>query len=370
MAPVIARAPETLFSDCSRGIAWWLGAIAKTSLKRENIFFELIQRILNQSYDDTLDEIKDPISKAINHPIGIVVGAIFSWLKQKSIQDDEGLSGAIKTLLTNVSNTRIINFIYGRVILASNSIYLFRIDSIWAQNHLLPLFDWSSSQTEALYAWKAFLWSPRLYWPLLQAIKEPYLQTVNYYEKLGEHAVQYADLLTYSALENNSSIAIKDLTIAIRSLPKDGLSHSASTLSRAMEGAGDQKEAYWLNRVKPFFKTIWPKSPDLISPNISESFAKLIIATGNEFPQAFSELKNWLVPTPHPDYIIHLLAKSQHCLIYPEEALDFMDKIIAQELIFVPRDLGTCLSSIVAKNLILITDMRYLRLVAFVRRNK
>lgn len=369
MAPVIAKAPDALFVDCSRGLAWWLGTVANASIKRENILFALIERILNQNYDDTLDEVKDPISKAINHPIGIVVGAIFSWLKQKSIQDDEGLSEVIKPLLTYVSNTQIHKLVYGRVILASNAIYLFRVDPTWAQNHLLPLFDWSNSQSEALYAWKAFLWSPRLYWPLLQAIKVPYLQTVNHFERLGEHAVQYADLLTYSALESNSSIAIKDLTTAIRGLPKDGLNHSASTLSRAMEGAGDQREAYWLNRVKPFIKTFWPKSPDLISSNISESFARLIIATGNEFPQAFNELKNWLVPIFHPNYIIHLLEKSQNCSIFPEEGLDFLDKIIAHELDFVPKDLEPCLSSIVDKNPNLNTDMRYLRLIAFVKRN-
>lgn len=68
---------------------------------------------------------------------------------------------------------------HGRVLLAAHVIALFRVDPDWATEHLLPLFDWQLSAHDARAVWEVFLWSPRLYRPLLEVLKGSFLVVVN-----------------------------------------------------------------------------------------------------------------------------------------------------------------------------------------------
>ena len=151
---------------------------------------------------------------------------------------------------------------------------------------MLPLFDWVRSSVEAKAAWEGFLWSPRLYGPLLIAFKLQFLSTAHHYEELGEHGGQFAAILTHAALEPVDGYAPEDFQAATASLPQGGLETVAQTLSQALESAGEQREDYWKNRVQPFWHAVWPKSRDLESNSIGESLARLCIAARGEFPAA------------------------------------------------------------------------------------
>ena len=54
---------------------------------------------------------------------------------------------------------------------------------------------------EARSAWEGFLWSPRLYRPLMEVLKPAFLDTANHYAQLGRHREQYASLLTFVGLD-------------------------------------------------------------------------------------------------------------------------------------------------------------------------
>lgn len=81
---------------------------------------------------------------------------------------------------------------------------------------------------------------------------------------------------------------------AIGALPQERLQESAQALTQALEGAADQREQYWKNRIQPFWQYVWPKSRDLATPNISESLARLCIAASSEFPAALTAVRDWL----------------------------------------------------------------------------
>ncbi|WP_237747774.1 hypothetical protein, partial [Salmonella enterica] len=83
---------------------------------------------------------------------------------------------------TKLCDTHNISFRNSRVILASNLIPLFRVDTNWAKKHLLPLFIWDSNFLEAKSVWPGFLWTPRLYAPLLAAFKQAFLKTAEHYQ--------------------------------------------------------------------------------------------------------------------------------------------------------------------------------------------
>ncbi len=115
---------------------------------------------------------------------------------------------------------------------------LFRVDRPWTEQCLLPRFDWTADPIEAKAAWEGFLWSPRLYQPLLLAFKPQFLETARHYGELGEHAQQFAAFLTYAALGPVEDYTAEDWRAALAALPREGLQESAEALVQALEGGG------------------------------------------------------------------------------------------------------------------------------------
>ena len=261
---------------------------------------------------------------------------------------------------------RVDRFRHGRVILGSRLISIFRVDRPWTEQYLLPLFSWDDL-TEAKAVWEGFLWSPRLYQPLLIAFKPQFLGAANQYSNLGEHRQQFASFLTYAALGPTEGYAVNDFRSAIGALPQAGLEESAQALYQALEGAADQREDYWRNRVHPFWQQVWPKSRDLATPRIAESLTRLIIAARSEFPAALAAMQDWLQPIEHPHYILHLLHDSGLCTRFPVDALHLLDKVIADKQ-WAPDELGLCLEEIQNAAPPLAQDARYQRLREYLRR--
>jgi hypothetical protein len=256
------------------------------------------------------------------------------------------LPAALKPTFTELCDTRIDKFRHGRVLLAAHVIALFRVDGDWATRHLLPLFDWRCSGTEARAAWEGILWSPRLYRPLMEVLKPAFLDTANHYQTLGKHDGQYASLLTFAALDPGDTFTTAELAAATRSLPPDGLHESAQALVRALEGAGQQRADYWTNRVTPYLHAIWPKAGHNISPGIAESLGRLCAAAQDALPEALALLRAWLQPPVHPDYLVHRLHEAGLCGRFPEQALDFLSLVIGDQTQWPPSDLAAYLEAI------------------------
>lgn len=155
---------------------------------------------------------------------------------------------------------------------------------------------------------------------------------------------------------------------AINALPQEGLQESAQTLVYALEGAGEQREEYWVNRIRPYWQTIWPKSLLVASKAIAEQLAGLTIAARGAFPQALATVRGWLRPVEHPHYIVHRLHESGLCSLHPQDALTFLDAIIADQP-WAPRELRECLNDIVQAWPDAHRDNRYQRVMEYARRH-
>ena len=363
MAPILATAPDKVLQTLAHGVSCWLQAIAKTCEGHGTLFFALSRRILALDHQDGVHT-DDPVMRAINHPVGHVTEALLRWWYRRSLEDGQGLPEELKPTFTELCDTGIDKFRHGRVLLAAHVIALFRVDQEWTRRHLLPFFDWQRSEAEARAAWEGFLWSPRLYRPLMQMLKPAFLDTARHYSTLGKHDGQYASLLTFAALDPGDTFTTAELAAATRSLPPDGLRDSAQALVRALEGAGDQRADYWTNRVAPYLRTIWPKARNNISPAIAESLGRLCVAAQDAFPKALSLLRAWLQPIEHPHYVVHLLNESGLCRQFPEEALLLLNAVITDQQ-WTPRELGQCLDEIVQTAPQFAQDPRYLKLQAY-----
>jgi hypothetical protein len=232
----------------------------------------------------------------------------------------------------------------------------------------LPLFNWDRPY-EAKAVWEGFLWSPRLYQPLLTAFKLDFLESANHYDGLGEHREQFAAFLTYAALGPTEGYSVDEFRSAIGALPQDGLEQSAQALAQALEGAADQREDYWRNRVQPFWQRIWPKFGELATPRIAASLARLAIAAGGEFPAALAAVLPWLQPLEYVDHSVRLLHESGLCRRFPSKALLLLNTAIADQN-WAPLELGQCLDEIAEAAPDLARDAGYIRLRVYLRRRR
>jgi hypothetical protein len=365
--------PDADMQENAHSVTWWMEAASKSLERHEAILLGLCRRVLALPIEPSSgirqngEPINQPVTEAINHPIGHVTQALLNlWFKRQP-GDNDSLPGDIEPLFTQICDVGIEKFRHGRVLLASRLIALFRVDRSWTETHLLPLFDWARSSVEAKATWEGFLSSPRLYRPLLIAFKSQFLSTARHYADLGEHSRQFAAFLAYAALDSVDGYTSEDFQAAIAALPQEGLQEVAQAISQALESAGESREDYWKNRIRPFWQRIWPKSRDLASNSIAESLARLCIAAGGEFPSALAVVVDWLRPIDHPDYVVHRLHEAGLSARFPEAALRLLDSVLTDQP-WAPRELGQCLDAIAQAKPDLRQDHRQQRLAEYARR--
>lgn len=351
-ASLVQTMPDAVFQEIDHAVTWWMAAASKAINRHEDILLSLCRRVLALSLEAGSGsriirdgvETYNPVGSAINHPIGHATQALINlWFKQNP-NDNDLLPAELKPVFTTLCDVQVDRFRHARVLMGSRLIAFFRVDRPWTEQHLLPLFGWSNP-VEAKAVWEGFLCSPRLYQPLLIAFKPQFLDSANHYADLGEHRQQFATFLTYAALGPTEGYIVEEFRSAIGALPQEGLEKSAQALSLALEGAADQREEFWKNRVQPFWQQIWPKSRKLVTPRIVESLMRLAIAARNEFPVAWDAVKDWVQPIQYPNSVVHLLAKSGLCQKFPEQALQFLSALINDQR-WAPQRLSQCLEKI------------------------
>lgn len=372
-APLVQTMPDAVLQEIAHGVTWWMETASKSINRHDGILLDLCRRVLALPLETGSGsriirngvETYDPVGAAINHPIGHATQALINlWFKQ-SPNDNDLLQADFKPIFTALCNVQVDRFRHGRVLLGSRLITFFRVDRPWTEQNLLPLFGWSRP-VEANAVWEGFLWSPRLYQPLLTAFKSQLLESADHYVDLGEHRQQFATFLTYAALGPTEGYTVEEFRTAFGALPQEGLEESAQAFSQALAGAADQSEDYWINRAQPFWQQIWPKSRDLATPRIAESLTRLVIAARTKFPAALAVVKDWLQPIEHLDHVIHLLHESGLCSRYPADALSLLNAVIFDQR-WGARKLGQCLDQIVQAAPNLAQDFRYLRLREYSR---
>lgn len=372
-APLVLKMPNSVLQEIANGATWWMEAVSKSINYNENILIEMCCRVLSLpqeafSGSNALldDDTYDPVSFAINHPIGHVTQALINLWFKKNPNDNELLPIELKTIFTSLCDIQKVHFRHGRVLLGSRIIAFYRVDRPWTEQYLLPFFSWNN-RAEAKALWEGFLWSPRLYQPLLFSLKAEFLKCAIHYKCLGNLRHQYSAFLTYVALSSPDGFTNDEFQMAIGTLPNDGLEECAQALSQALEGAANQREDYWSNRVLPFWQNIWPKTRDKATTRVAESLAKLVIAARRQFPAALAVVYDWLKPIEHPHHVLHLLAESGLCNQFPEDSLLLLSAVIPDQQ-WPVRRLRQCLNDIVQAEPLIAQDARYKRLNQYCRK--
>jgi len=147
----------------------------------------LAERLANQLWDASAKEPReeeieseDWLASAINHPGGKIAEFWLHALSKRRAEAREGWAGLpvrYKQYFEKVLSGESYTAQLGRVVLASQTHFLFALDADWTRENILPLLDWSRDQRRAQQAWHGFLAWGRWNEALLPELLPLYEQT-------------------------------------------------------------------------------------------------------------------------------------------------------------------------------------------------
>ena len=367
-APLLTDFGQHQIEELSHQIAWFLKVASKWVSFADPYFLVLINRIFEHHETQDIDLGEDVISRAINHPTGLAIEALLSCWFRSGLEDGQGISSNIRPMFDRVFSPEAHGLGFCRVILAGHLLTLFRVDRGWTEKNLLPDFAWQSSQERARGMWMSFLHSPRIYWPVLNALKDDFFEVPNHFEELGQsYRRQYISLLTFSALDTNAGFTEGEFKTVLHALPIGQLERVANTLFRAMQGAGENKTEYFENRICPFFVKLWPKNAGAKTQDVSKSFALLCSVSGSALPAALDLLSDWLQPVDDINLVAHLLEQSDSARDFPSETLALLSIIVNEQDQWLPEDLKKLLLAIREERPDLQYDADFVRLTTLLQ---
>ncbi len=363
LGPVLCDLPPAVMSEFPHTFSTWLKVLTPhVSSLTEGVWFQLIDKVL-QNADTELNETdQDAVGAAINNPLGIAVQAIFDFWYQSGPTENAGLPETVRSRLEQLTASTPAGHAHGRVIVARNLTSLFAVDPAWTANIFLPALKWVSNPTEAKRMWIGYLYVGRISPGFFDAVKTDFLDTAGHYNDLESYSMNYAALLTIVALDYKGHFQDSEMRKAYTVLPTDGLAESVRTIGRFIIAADDRRAEYWTNRVKPFFELLWPKTSDKKNGNLSIRLAELCISAGPFFEQAVTFLKPYLVKTTDFYSPVHRLAESQLAKRYPKRALTLLHEIVDEVQRWPSPELQTCLDDISSANSTLTATPQFRRL--------
>lgn len=366
---LIQMMPPKVFAVLVRPIASYISRVAKSLDHYDKSLFSICNLILEFGREESPLDTEDMLIEAINHPIGLACTAVLEVWFNHELNDGDGLPESVRAFFTKVCDRSKEHYVYGRTVLTGSLLTLFRVDRKWTEENLLPLFNWDESSLEAKSAWQGFMWAPRIYPPLLNALKDDLLNTTSHFEQLNSHKNQFAAFLTHVALSKPSAYTIPELQYAFSQLSTEALVQVSRTLEQVIKSKTDESEDFWINRIEPFWQKIWPKSLEHISAKISENLAEVAIASSVDFPDVLNSIKGWLVPIEYPDMFLRSLSKTDIPHTFPYETLNFLDPLVGENS-YVDEHLKKCLDKVIIAEPKLADNPIYIRLFEQYRRMK
>ena len=340
----VANLDDDTLEKLSNEISWWMYEASKQTNCYPNNFFKISKKLLNlHPVDTSEDEINQTI-KAINHPFGRITLSVLNLLFSDHPRDGEGLKDEFKNCFSLLCSLDKSQYLSARIILGSHLVSLFRIDPQWTETKLLPLFNWEME--EARYMWLGFLRSPRLYLPLIEKLKPDILEAREHYSTMENQIENFSAFITYIALEKIAIFSDKEFRQLFSALPFDGLKRTAIVLCQRLESAGDKKNNFWRNRIKPFIEKIWPNQIDRSNSRLSHFLINLIIESGENFSDAVQIISCHLSPLDNGCFILKKLIDANCCKNYPQATLQLLDKVH-------PTKRENCLSDLYFKKCVL-----------------
>ena len=324
----LERAPAQTIRSLAHSLTWWVQAAANAlPPQSEPGFLRLIDTIVRERGWDESESVPEKLSQAINHPVGHLTEALLRWWYRTGPRVSGLLPAAIRDRFSEFVTSEATAGA-ARVALAAHLANLFVVDPGWTTKYLLPYFDWENSSGTALHVWDAYLGNPNISTELVGEFKTQFLETAQHYVELGDYAVQYARLLAITLLEFREAFSFAEARVALQRLGTDGIAAAAHRIAVGLTNAGERREEYWTNRVKPLLEHAWPKSASFRSSEESCALAETCMRAGERFEEAFDLVSSWLRPAQGCRLIALHVAETRIAEKSPASALKLLAAIV------------------------------------------
>ena len=364
MPPGARGKTESAVAFFVRRLADEVGAFQDTRNRRD-AFVAVCLRLIAES-ESSGQMVGDFVGRAINHPLGRGIEALTNlWLQERA--EGQDLPEDAWKLLSRVCHGTDAKYQNGRVILASRIASLYRVNSPWCVEHLVPRFSWEESEVEAAAAWGGFLWAPQIVPGLIEELGDSLLGAARHYEALEGHHPNYCAVLVHLATRMRDVFTPERVKEALVSMPDEGRLECVQALARTLDAKNDDERGErWEALVRPFWQDVWPKDAQP-SSKLAQVLARVAIKSGSRFPQALEELRPWLQATPDAFFVAHQLHESELITKFPQAALELLD-VAVDGTTYLGKDVKACLDEIEAVDKHLRDDPRFRKLKVEVRK--
>ncbi|MCF1433401.1 hypothetical protein GOZ97_17585 [Agrobacterium vitis] len=316
MLSILTKIPEENIKGLrvSKAIVeFWKKAPVKTLPKDRylNVWDRLWAAFVNDGPEPP--NFKTAVSYAINDPAGELTEELLKYLWPK----DAKIGGGIPTELADRLK-KIVDGAGCRKIDASSLIVVSRAEVLHAvapdftKDNILPLLSWSANPSAAAY-WHAFLWPARISPDLFKLLEADCLTALKDPDQFEHHAYEILCQLFLLASMEFKATTEQTVREAFDNLEITGLERMSKFLRQRMLNSKEDPAEYWLQTVKPWIGSHWPREQTRQSQQTMENFALIAIYSKGNFPKAFRWLdENGLLgETPTASMIVSSLSKDQ-----------------------------------------------------------
>jgi hypothetical protein len=346
----LLSAPDALYEQLGHQIAWLLHDVASIlASDADGNFWRLWNRVQPHAFrKDEAELAKDPITRAINIPAGLLTQAILDRLAVGHPRSASEIPDTLWAKLAELSDGTSRTHTYARIVLASRLAWLHTLNAEWVEQHLLRFFDWEQS-AEASAIWQGYLWQARVTPELWKVIKTDFLLALHEKQRLGAFEEQISTLFGYVCIDQPDWLSTEETRNALRVTDAKGRAAISRVVFRHLEGAADKCEDMWRTLVGPWLDRSWPKDRALVDPHSALNLALAAVHTGGAFESAvdlvgpfltgsenYSRVVDHLLKTIHPEEspaaVLRLLGVVDTAWIWPDRNLrDLLKRLLAAE---------------------------------------
>ena len=329
VSQVLSNAPSDLFVNVTTPVTEFVRAIAQAwDRGRESEFRVLWEKAWISAASDVGSDNNDPVSHAINHGVGKLAEAALFRLWEYEPPPQSGLPSSVRFYFDTIAPSS--DGHPGRVVLVSRLNFLFAIDPTWTEQQLIRRLDLSAHPAEALDLWAGFAWSPKLGPNLLQAIKGLYLTVLARDDLPSRTKRGLVDLLIAICLGIPEELTRGEVRAAVRGLSEKSLCVALWSLKRRLTGSSSERAQTWNDKIEPCLKDYWPREGNRNSAATSEHMMRLVIGSGDSFPEAVSFCTRFLKPVEsHHWGLIYL---KEHIEKHPAAVLGLLSRVVQEDL--------------------------------------
>ena len=300
-ALLLSTYPKDKAAEISFEACWWLNEKAKV-IDAPIIWavWDHLEAISPRSPD--LSGSNDSFTDALNSSAGKLAEVLLKKFYSATANSDTTLPDDIRTRLELLLNEAGGFGQLARVRLAADLSHLFERAPRWTEDHIVPMFLWSSPEAEMMWdarRYANYIGSPKLF----ELTKQPFLDLFRKPNVAEDRLNTFGSWLTTMVIANQSHnagypISASEVRSALRQAGTRTLQAVGHRLAQEMERIKpEDKLVGWRNVVGPVFRSIWPLDIDVQSAESTFKLVQILGACGS----AFSEAADTIIPFIRPE---------------------------------------------------------------------